>query len=178
MIPARITVEFASARDAREIARLSRRHIEYGLRWRYTPARIRALIRDRAKYNVIVVRDGARLAGFGIMSYDADFANLDLLAVAVRDRRHGIGRRLVLWLEKVARTAGIAQVFVQVRKTNAGAVRFYETLGFLAIDEAKGYYQGRESAIVMSKALRPPQWPKPRAVKAGGRIVFRAPPRV
>ncbi len=174
MIPARITVEFASARDAREIARLSRRHIEYGLRWRYTPARIRASIRDRAR-NTIVARDGARLAGFGIMSYGADFANLDLLAVPVRYRRRGVGRRLVLWLEKVARTAGIAQVFVQVRKTNAGAVRFYETLGFLVIDEAAGYYQGRESAIVMGKALRPTHWPKPRAVKAGGRIVFRAP---
>lgn len=148
-----ITVGFAAGADATEIAALSRRHIEYGLRWRYTPPRIRALIRDRAK-NVIVARDGGKLAGFGIMSYGADSANLDLLAVPARYRRRGVGKRIVSWLEKVARTAGIASVFVQVRRTNPGAIRFYRALGYLEVTELAGYYQGREAAIVMGKPVR------------------------
>lgn len=148
-----ISVGFATFRDAAEIAALSRRHIEYGLRWRYTPLRIRASIRNRTK-NVIVARDSGKLAGFGIMSYAEDCANLDLLAVPARYRRSGVGRQIVLWLEKVARTAGIASVFVQVRKTNAGAIRFYRALGYLELAEAAGYYQGREAAIVMGKPVR------------------------
>ncbi len=149
-----ITVGFATAADAAEIAGLSRRHIEYGLGWRYTPARVRALIRHRAK-NVIVARDGRRLAGFGIMSYGEDCANLDLLAVKNPYRRRGVGRQIVSWLEKVARTAGIANIFVQVRKTNPGALRFYESLGYRLVDDAPGYYQGRESATILCKALGP-----------------------
>ena len=149
----RISISFATSADAAEIAALSRRHIEYGLRWRYTPPRIRALIRDRAK-NVIVARDGDRLAGFGIMSYGEDCANLDLLAVPARYRRRGVGKRIVGWLEKVARTAGIASVFVQVRESNHGAIRFYRALGYLEVTGLAGYYQDREAAIVMGKPVR------------------------
>ncbi len=150
----RISIEFATSADAAAIAGLSRRQIEYGLRWRYTPGRIRALIRDRAK-NVIVARDGREFAGFGIMSYGQDCANLDLLAVTDSYRRRGVGRRLVAWLEKVALTAGIASVFVQVRASNRNALRFYRQLGFGAVDEARGYYQGRETAVILGKAIRP-----------------------
>ncbi len=150
-----MTVGFATDADCAAISDLSRRHIEYGLRWRYTPPRIRALIRNRTK-NVIVARDGRDFAGFGIMSYGDDCANLDLLAVPARYRRRGVGKRIVLWLEKVARTAGIVSVFVQVRETNAGAIRFYRALGYLELTEALGYYQGREAAIIMGKPVRSP----------------------
>lgn len=150
-----LAIGFARLQDAAEIARLSRRRVEHGLRWRYTPKRIRALIRNRAT-NVIVARYGREFAGFGIMSYGIDCANLDLLAVPPRLHRRGVGRRIVQWLEKVAHTAGVESVFVQVRQTNAGALRFYQTQGYLVVDEAKGYYQGRESAIIMAKTLRPP----------------------
>ncbi len=150
---ARVSIEFASGADAAAIAGLSRRHIEHGLRWRYTPALIRALIRQRST-NVVVARDGSALAGFGIMTYGDNCANLDLLAVPARYRRRGVGKSIVAWLEKVALAAGIAAVFVQVRKQNPGAIRFYRQLGFAFVDEASGYYQGRESAIVMGKPLR------------------------
>ena len=88
------------------------------------------------------------------MSYGDKCANLDLLAVPAPYRRRGVGKCIVAWLEKVALTAGIATVFVQVRKRNPGAMRFYRQLGFAFVDEAPGYYQGRESAIVMGKPLR------------------------
>ncbi len=150
---ARISIEFATGADAVAIAGLSRRQIEYGLRWRYTPALIRAAIRQRST-NVVVARAGRALAGFGIMSYGENCANLDLLAVPARYRRRGIGKRIVAWLETVALAAGIATVFVQVRKQNPGAIDFYRQLGFAFVDEAPGYYQGRESAIIMYKPLR------------------------
>jgi ribosomal protein S18 acetylase RimI-like enzyme len=66
-----------------------------------------------------------------------------------------IGTGIVLWLEKVAITAGIALLFVQVRDRNRVAAEFYKALGFVAIDEAPGYYRGMETGLIMSKSLRP-----------------------
>lgn len=153
MLSVRTIVGFASLSDAIEISAMSRKYIEYNLRQTYSPPRIRDLIRNKSK-NVIVARRGRELAGFGIMTYQLESANLDLLAVDKPFRQHGIGMQLVQWLEKVARTAGIANIFVQVRKTNAGAVRFYQRLGFQLVDEVAGYYQGRESAMIMCKSIR------------------------
>jgi ribosomal-protein-alanine N-acetyltransferase len=146
-------IEFATVSDAAEISELSHKYIEYNLRRVYTPARVRGSIRSTSK-NVVVARKDGALLGFAIMAYCRVSANLDLLAVKKSYRRRGVASQLVQWLEKVALTAGIANVFVQVRATNPGAVRFYQRLGYQVVDEADRYYQGRESAVIMCKGIR------------------------
>ncbi len=148
-----LKIEFASVADAAEISRLSRRHIEYNLRRVYTPGRVRDAIRHRSK-NVVVARSEQNLIGFGIMTYGENTANLDLLAVKPDFRRRGVATRLLRWLEKVAQNAGIQQIFVQVRKPNLQAIRLYQKLGYMLIDEIAGYYQGREAAVIMGKSAR------------------------
>ncbi len=147
-------IEFARPGDAALISELSRRYIEYGLRRVYTPRRIRELIRHPAK-NVVVARSGRRLIGFGIMSYGESKANLDLLAVTKACRGQGVASRILAWLARVATTAGIGSLFVQVRERNAAAIRFYEKRGFRIIERIAGYYQGRETAVVMCFGIRP-----------------------
>ena len=93
------------------------------------------------------------MAGFGIMTYYEDQANLDLLAVKRSFRRMRIGTQIVRWLEKVALTAGALNIFVEVR-SEPGAIEFYESLGFLVLDEQKGYYRGIEAGVIMAKTLR------------------------
>ncbi|PVV15698.1 MAG: hypothetical protein B6D77_01675 [gamma proteobacterium symbiont of Ctena orbiculata] len=65
-----------------------------------------------------------------------------------------VGSHIVDWLEKVAETAGVFNVFVQVRTRNTGAVMFYENIGYLVMDEDKNYYSGVEAAVLMVKSLR------------------------
>lgn len=147
------TIEFASVADVVEIGELSRTYIEYDLGWHYTPEMIARLIQNKTK-NVVVAREDNQLVGFGIMTYHDELANLDLLAVKLRYRYHGIGRQIVQWLEKVALTAGIFTISVQVREINTGAIKFYKKLGYKIIDERRGYYNGQENALIMSKELR------------------------
>lgn len=147
------TIEFASFADAVEIAELSRTYIEYDLEWDYTPAKISELIKNKDK-NVVVAREDHQLAGFGVMTYREADANLDLLAVKIRYRYQGIGRQIVQWLEKVALTAGIFNVYVQVRAINTGAIKFYKKLGYQTLTERQGYYRGKETALILSKDLR------------------------
>jgi ribosomal-protein-alanine N-acetyltransferase len=150
----RITIEFADRSDVKQISELSRKYIEYDLgSWKYNPEKLTNLLKSDIK-NVVVARNGGRLAGFGIMTYYEKQANLDLLAVKPDYQRCGIGRQIVNWLEEVALTAGVYVIFVQVRKTNTGAVQFYKKLGFTVIDEMKRYYGGRESGVIMSKNVR------------------------
>jgi ribosomal-protein-alanine N-acetyltransferase len=146
-------IEFASAADADEIGHLSKKYIEQDLGWHYTPERIRKLIRSRTK-NVVLARIGDELAGFGIMTYMEESANLDLLAVKIEFRRQGIGRSIVAWLEEVAHNAGIIYLYVQVRKMNKSAIQFYKQSGYQPIDEKRGYYRGQETAVLMCKSLR------------------------
>ena len=153
MLEDKTHIEFAGFSDAAEIAEMSKNHIEYGLGWKYTPERIVRLIRDRSK-NVVVARVDSELAGFGIMTYAEDQANLDLLAVKRGFRGMKIGTQIVAWLEEVALTAGISTIFVQVRAKNSGAIVFYERLGFSHLEEKQAYYAGVEAAVIMTKRLR------------------------
>lgn len=153
MIQEEAKIEFARLADAGEIGRLSRDEIEHGLGWKYTAPQIVRLIGDKTR-NVVVARNRTGLAGFGIMSYRQDQANLDLLAVTRSCRRMKTGTRIVLWLEKVALVGGVSNVFVQVRESNTGAIAFYDNLGYKRMQTMRGYYQGTENGVVMAKALR------------------------
>lgn len=154
MLTDKTLIEFARFSDVAEISRISRDEVEYGLGWIYTPQRLSKLIRHNSK-NVVVARADQNLVGFGIMTYHKDQVNLDLLAVKEKYRRMKMGTQIVLWLEKVAITAGSFNIFVQVREINTGAIAFYEKLGFLKLEKIEGFYEGVENGVVMAKLLRP-----------------------
>jgi ribosomal protein S18 acetylase RimI-like enzyme len=146
------SLRLARTSDATTIADLSRDLIEYGLRWRWTPGRVTASI-EAPNVNVLVASIHDRIAGFAIMRYGDDDAHLDLLAVASSYRRLGLGRQLVEWLEKCAVVAGIFTVDLEVRASAKGAQLFYERVGYRALAELPGYYQGIEAGIRMGRDL-------------------------
>jgi len=145
-------IDFATIQDVDEIAVLSKKTIEYDLGWKYNPDYVRQLVKDREK-NVVVARKGNALAGFGIMSYGLEAANLDLLGVKAQYRRRGIGKKVVIWLEEVALNAGIFEVGVQARWLNSGARKFYLKLGYELIKEVPYHYGGKETAVFYRKSL-------------------------
>ena len=148
-------LRLARVKDAPAIARLSRDLIEYGLRWRWTPARVSASI-HASNVNVLVGCVGEKIVGFAIMRYGDDDAHLDLLAVNPAFQRTGIGCALIRWLEKCAVVAGIFNVELEVRANNDGALRFYENMGYRALRRLEGYYQGQEAAVRMGHDLSYP----------------------
>jgi ribosomal-protein-alanine acetyltransferase len=135
--------------DADAIAVLSRDCIEQGLQWSWTTRRVRRCIDDRDT-NVVVIRDRGVIAGFAIMKYGDDEAQLFLLAVRPSHRRRGIGTALLSWLEVTAKTMGIRVIRLQVRATNNAAIAFYRSVGFRATAVHAAYYQGAEDALLMS----------------------------
>ena len=148
-----IKLELAKVEDADRIASMSRTLIEAGLGWRWTYPRVRQQI-GSADTIVLVARTDISLIGFAIMHFLAEEAHLMLLAVSPPYQRYGIGRSLLLWLEKSAQTAGIAKIYLEVRAVNQEAQSFYRSLGYQQVGLIPGYYSGRETAARMIKELR------------------------
>jgi len=147
-------ISLALPSDAVAIAALSRRTIEQGLEWRWTPHRVMNSLAD-AETNVAVARRGSDLLGFAIMSYGEADAHVLLLATQPRCRRQGVGSALLAWLEATARVAGINKIYLEARSDNAGARAFYRHRGFEEVDRRMGYYQGVADAVRMAKTLTP-----------------------
>lgn len=147
-----LTLRLATHADATQIAAMSRIFVEDGLRWTWRPAKVEAQIAKRDT-TVLVALDGRHMAGFAIMHFDDDAAHLNLLTVHPEYRRTGVGRRLLRWLEKSARTAGIFSVALEVREKNHEARCFYQALGYRETTTLHRYYQGEEDAIRMHHDL-------------------------
>ena len=131
---------------------MSRLLIEYGLNWRWTPAKVKRHIKDKDTMVLIASKEGT-IAGFAIMRFGDHQAHLFLLAVQPEYRRTGIGRSMMQWLEKSCRTAGIQAVRLEVRSSNRGAMRFYRSLGYRFLGKVAGYYDRREAAAILAKSL-------------------------
>ena len=146
------SIRLASRTDAADIAALSRDHIEQGLGWSWTRARVERAIGD-PDTNVAVVRDARVLLAFGIMSYRDEAAHLLLFAVRKSHQRLGIGSVVLRWLEDVAREAGIRHIHVECRRTNSVARNFYCEHGYHEQIISPGYYRGVEDAVRLEKWL-------------------------
>lgn len=145
-------ITLAHADDTAYIAALSKDAIEHGLTWSWTPQRVLRSVRDAAT-NTIVVRVGGFFTGFAIMKYRDEDAHLLLMAVDAAHRRKGVGAALVQWLETTVQTAGIKTIRVEAREKNIAARAFYAALGYRETQILRGYYEGRDDAVVLKKTM-------------------------
>ena len=105
-------------------------------------------VRDYLQYDFFVAECDGRVAGFAVARRVApDESELLNLAVDAAFRRRGIGRRLVSGLLSKYR----GTLWLEVRTSNIGARKFYESLGFIDSGRRPAYYQDSgECAIVMN----------------------------
>jgi ribosomal protein S18 acetylase RimI-like enzyme len=71
-----------------------------------------------------------RLVGAAMGAYDGRRGWIYHLATAPECQRRGIGRALVVELERAMRAIGVSKINLQVRADNVGVVGFYERLGY------------------------------------------------
>jgi [ribosomal protein S18]-alanine N-acetyltransferase len=99
-----------------------------------------------------VARQEQGIAGFISGRKIADEAEILNLAVRPELRKHGIGQALVGKLLHTFARDGVAQVFLEVRESNASAIFFYKQLGFHQVARRPAYYQNpTEAALVLAR---------------------------
>ena len=113
-------------------------------------------------YRMELLQDGqGQLKGHMVVMPGVDELHLLDVAVAPECQGQGLGRAWMQRLRECAIHAAAAQVWLEVRRSNAPALKLYERTGFAHQGVRKGYYPaagGREDALVMSWAIdNPPQ---------------------
>ena len=99
-----------------------------------------------------------RLAGFVVVRFAADEAEILTIAVDPRHRRKGCGRMLMDDVIRRLYRERIAALFLEVDRGNRAAVALYRQLGFQTVGERRQYYahaaEGDGTAHVMRLAVR------------------------
>ena len=95
-----------------------------------------------------------QMAGYVIVYFAADESEIARIAVDEKFRRQGVAGALLDEMERVLAGKGIARLMLDVRKSNAAALRFYLSRGFKEDGVRKNFYTNPiEDAILMSRRL-------------------------
>jgi ribosomal-protein-alanine acetyltransferase len=104
---------------------------------------------------VLVAESDAGVLGSAVVFFrrNTDGARLYSVAVADHARGRGIGDILVDAAEDAARRRGCHRLFLEVRQSNAGAIRLYERRGYRRTRAIPGFYEDGEDAWQYQKVL-------------------------
>lgn len=127
--------------------------------FRFDRESMREFAEERNAIVRIAEEVGGELAGFIIVHAERVAAGwrayVVTLDVAAEWRQKGLGRRLMREAEACAVAAGVRRMQLHVFRGNAGAIRFYERLGYERIGERRGFYGAPGlDAFVYGKELR------------------------
>lgn len=95
-----------------------------------------------------------RFLGFSIGKLVAGVCELESIAVRPEVREKGIGRALFEAMVNWAQDNGATRIELEVRASNAAAIKLYEQAGLRREGLRRGYYQSPdEDAVLMGRAL-------------------------
>lgn len=109
---------------------------------------------EAKRARVVVAERAGKLVGFCIVHVErGGVGYVVTLDVAPAERRGGLARRMLAELEERVRAEGGGVMVLHVSVENAGAVRFYEALGYECAMTEEGFYGEGLDAWVYRKGL-------------------------
>jgi len=106
---------------------------------------IAELEKDNCEF--LVYEINGQVAGYIIFWYILDEAEIGNIAVSYNHRRKGIGRKLLD--ECISRHPEVGNIYLEVDKTNTGAICLYSKYGFKNSGYIKDYYGKGSDALRM-----------------------------
>lgn len=102
----------------------------------------------------IVLKESDRLCAYVCAECAADCAYISKVATAPEHRRKGFASELLAEIEKLFKENCIREITLEVRASNIGAQKFYESSGFSSVGKRpRGYDHPVEDAVVYIKML-------------------------
>lgn len=93
------------------------------------------------------------VAGYVCLTVLFEDSHILDIATDPRQRGRGIAWMLMDHAFRVARAQGAEVMALEVRASNIAAITLYERLGFGRTGTRRGYYEGREDAVLMERSL-------------------------
>lgn len=98
----------------------------------------------------LVVEEAGIICGYIGMYQSLDEGEITNVAVDPEKRNAGAGRMLMQAAMEQAKQQGITRIVLEVRVSNASAIRLYEKCGFVNCGIRKGFYDfPKEDAYIM-----------------------------
>lgn len=129
MADAQLEVRPYRAADEAGVAALWTRVFPETRAWNQPAAYIRRKLAVQREL-FLVGACGGRVVGTVLAGYDGVRGWVYHLAVVPEQRRHGVGRALMAAAEERLRALGCAKINLQILRSNAEVVRFYEHIGY------------------------------------------------
>jgi len=108
----------------------------------------------RGAFRILGTRERGLLIAYAAFSVIAGELELMNIAVHPFHRRKGLGARLMAEMLRLARAEGVVEGFLEVRRSNAGAIDLYRKFGFIQIGTRKNYYpDNKEDALLFRLGL-------------------------
>ena len=107
-------------------------------------------------HNIILVEEDEdkEVVGAVFMSVIASECELQNIVVSQKNKRQGIGERLLKEALRFSAERGAEVLYLEVRDSNNAARALYEKLGFHTVGRRKEYYKTpTEDAVLMKKDL-------------------------
>jgi [ribosomal protein S18]-alanine N-acetyltransferase len=106
---------------------------------------------------VYILRSAGRVTAFCSCWILFEELHINTLAVDPEFRRRGLATTLMNQLLALAAGEGATRALLEVRRSNAAAIRLYESLGFQVSDVRRGYYSHPdEDALILTRRVLPP----------------------
>jgi len=106
------------------------------------------------KRRAMVAEVYGEVVGFAILRLVADEAELESIVVAPNWRGRGLGRLLLAEGARQVKELGAGRLDLEVRASNAAAIRLYRGAGFAETGRRRAYYHDpEEDAVLMSVTL-------------------------
>lgn len=100
----------------------------------------------------LVALEGETLAGYLGVQFGPDGGDVMTIATAPEFRGKGVGKRLLAAMEERLTEKHLQWLTLEVRPSNAAAIRLYETQGFREVGRRPRYYKKpTEDALLMTK---------------------------
>jgi ribosomal-protein-alanine N-acetyltransferase len=145
LLDADIVVKRASLDDVEALLKIEEECFEYP----YDRAVFEAMLRSRGCTTLLAKALGNPM---GYVAFDKRgwIGTILSVGVAKQFRHRGVGEYLMSQALRMLKEAGVQRVVLQVSVKNSVARRLYEKLGFKAEGLLRGYYRGKEDAILYS----------------------------
>lgn len=112
------------------------------------------LVHEKQVLFLVVEAEARAVVGYAVVLLTGVESELANLAIARLMQHNGLGRRLLNEALTLARARGAREIFLEVRASNAAAIRLYSSAGFEAVGRRVRYYtRPVEDAVVMRAAL-------------------------
>lgn len=104
-----------------------------------------------------VAEYGSEFAGYLVTSVVFEMAEIQRITTVPEHQSKGVATALVGEFFELAADNGVERILLEVRASNAIAIRLYVSAGFEQIDRRPAYYSDGEDALVFALDVNPPE---------------------